>query len=439
MELFPPFEETIAGALASIRSGRRSCREVLESCLDRIDAREADVRAWAFLDRDGARSQADRLDADLRAGRPIGPLGGIPIGVKDIIDVKGLPSAHGRPGWEGTISQDDAAMVRMLRNRGAVILGKTVSTPYAWIDPPPTRNPWDLGRTPGGSSSGSAAAVAEGMCLGALGSQTGGSITRPASFCGVCGFKPAFGRMPGDGILPLSPSLDHPGPIARTVGDLALMADVPLAPKAGPTRIGRLRGFFEERSEPAMLDAMEHATAALIQAGIRVVEAPLPDHFPEFARHHFAIMSAEAATFHRRDFESDPARFPTRMTALIEAGLRVSAVEYLEAKRFQDAFRHEFDAIFNEVDALLTPAALGPAPTPETTGDPAFNSPWSLAGLPTITHPIGLDPEGLPLGLQLVGAAPPDLGASLFGLALRTERAIRLAAGAPELPPPGQT
>jgi aspartyl-tRNA(Asn)/glutamyl-tRNA(Gln) amidotransferase subunit A len=425
---------------------------VLERCLARIDEHEHEVLAWAFLDRDGARAQADRLDTEFRAGLPIGPLGGIPIGIKDIINVAGLPTEYGVPGWLDlycsvlskpeadelvgcTTPEHDAPIVADLRARGAVILGKAVTTPYAWIDPPPTRNPWNLERTPGGSSSGPAAAVACGMCLGALGSQTGGSITRPASYCGVAGFKPTYGSWSTEGVFPLAPSLDHPGPIARTVADLALLANLRPAVADRPLTIGRLRHWFDERTEPAMLDAMEQATAALKAAGHRVVRLTMPGQFPEIAANHVTILSAEAAVGHDRSLELHPECYPPRISKLIEDGRRVSHVDYRSAKVFQDWTRGLFDGHLGEVDALLPPAAPGPAPGPETTGDPVLNSPWSFLGMPTITHPIGLSADGLPLGLQLIGRAGPEGEAALFGVALRTEAALRKAAGAAELPP----
>lgn len=448
MDLFPPIDSTLLGTLDALCSGRTTCRRVLEACLARIDECESEIHAWVVVDRDGARAEADRIDAELETGRPMRPLTGIPIGVKDIMNVRGQPTEFGVPGWLGLASEEapedrarcapehDAVVVADLRARGTLILGKSVSTPYAWIDPPPTRNPWNLDRTPGGSSSGPAAAVASGMCLGALGSQTGGSITRPASYCGVAGFKPTFGSRSTEGILPLSRSLDHPGPIARTVADLALLADVAIAdPGEKPLTIGRLHDWFDPRTEPTMLDAMSRATAILSAAGLRVTEVPLPGLFAEFPSNHYTIMSLEASTFHRRDLEKNPARYPARIRTLIEDGQRVTGAEYWLALSFQDRFRTEMVALLSEVDVLLTPAALGPAPDTSTTGDPSFNSPWSLAGFPTITHPIGLSPDGLPLGLQLIGRPGPEGEASLFAAALRTEAAIRSAAGAPELPP----
>src|SRR5436190_19232511 len=209
-----PEPTTITAAAEFIRTGELTPSDLLEQCLARVDRYEERVRAWVYIDREGAREQAARLTAEVKQNYR-GPLHGIPVGIKDIIDVFDMPTGCGSKRWAQSYARRDATCVERLRQAGAVILGKTVTTAYASFDPPVTRNPWNLERTPGGSSSGSAAALACGMCLGALGSQTGGSITRPASYCGVAGCKPTHGRVSGDGVLPLSPSMDHPGPMAR--------------------------------------------------------------------------------------------------------------------------------------------------------------------------------------------------------------------------------
>src|SRR5436853_3402851 len=214
---------TIQSASEAIRNGLLTPVELLEACLERIDRYEPRIKAWVFVDRELARAQAEAATAELGQGRWRGPLHGIPLAIKDIYDVFDWPTAAGSRLWSQSIARRDATVVERLRQAGAVFLGKTVTTQYASFDPPPTRNPWNLERTPGGSSSGSAAALACGMCLGALGSQTGGSITRPAAYCGVTGCKPTFGRVSTRGVLPLAPSLDHVGPLARCVPDLAVL------------------------------------------------------------------------------------------------------------------------------------------------------------------------------------------------------------------------
>lgn len=409
----PMPDETIAANGLQIWNRERRPSEVLEACLTRIAEREPRVRAWAVVDRDGARAQAGAFEGPRSETVWRGPLHGIPIGIKDIIDVAGLPTACGASRWKDRTAAADAPIVARLRRAGAIIVGKTVTTPYAWVDPPPTRNPWDLDRTPGGSSSGSAAALACGMVLGAIGTQTGGSITRPASFCGVCGLKPTYGRLPVEGILPFAPSLDHPGPLARTIADLELLwmaladRDAREARTAGPrgaaVRLGRLRGLFDEQAEPVIREAFERALEALRGAGVVVRDAPPKCDFDAVLTQHRIIMSSEASAVHESDLRAHPEDYPPRITALIEEGLGHSAAVYLRAKEHQAAMKRAIEASFEGVDALVTPAALGPAPGPETTGDPVFNSPWSYTGLPTVTLPMGLSPDGLPLGMQLIG------------------------------------
>src|SRR5262245_4867483 len=218
-----PEPMTITDAAGFTRRGALTPVELLEQCLARIDRYEDRVRAWVYVDRDGAREQAARLTAELKRNEYRGPLHGIPVGVKDIIDVFDMPTGCGSKLWANSYARRDATVVERLRQAGAVIMGKTVTTAFASFDPPVTRNPWNLDRTPGGSSSGSAAAVACGMCLGALASQTGGSITRPASYCGVYSLKPTYGRVSVDGVLPLAPSMDHVGAMANCVRDVATL------------------------------------------------------------------------------------------------------------------------------------------------------------------------------------------------------------------------
>src|SRR5437879_3125613 len=257
---------TIHKAAEEIRQGRLSPSELLEDCLSKIDRYEPKVQAWVFVDRESARAQCDALTQELKHGQYRGPLHGVPLGIKDIFDVFDWPTAAGSQLWKQSIARRDATVVARLRQAGAVFLGKTVTTQYASFDPSPTRNPWNLTRTPGGSSSGSAAAVACGMCLGALGSQTGGSITRPASYCGVAGCKPTFGRVSVNGVVPLAYSMDHPGPMALCVWDLAVLLQtiedplfsniwpvddllVKLNGPSEPPHLRRIRGLFEDQAE----------------------------------------------------------------------------------------------------------------------------------------------------------------------------------------------
>ena len=434
MKLFPDDHETISGTARRLRQGETTCVDVVQSCLERIEQREHEVRAWVIVDRDGALAQAVERDAELQAGRDRGPLHGIPIGVKDIIDVKGLPTACGIAGWEGNSDPIDAAIVARLRAAGAIILGKTVSTPFAWIDPPVTCNPWNLERTPGGSSSGSAAAVACGMCLAALGTQTGGSITRPAAFCGVAGMKPTYGYIDNQGIFPLAPTLDHPGVIARAVADLRLIFEVCRRPdlpaeQDGPwvrgavdrPRLWRPLGLFGKLASPEMATALNSALVCLSDAGAEVQNSdntgalaihilePLLRILEPLLRDHRVILASEAAATHRGLEYANPPAYPERIDELLREGDDVRAVDYLRACEQRKKYRVAEEVMFMLVDALVTPAALGAAPDRSTTGDPVFNSPWSLLGLPTVSFPIGLSADGLPLAVQLIGRTGFDL------------------------------
>ena len=439
---FPSQSESIAAVSEQVRRRERSAVELVEQCLRRVDELESQVRAWVIVDREGALDQARKLDAELAADRPRGPLHGIPIGIKDIIDVAGFPTTAGSNLLANNVAKSDATIVERLRQAGAVILGKTVTTQFASFDPPVTRNPWDLDRTPGGSSSGSAAAVACGMCLGAIGSQTGGSITRPAAFCGVAGCKPTLGRVSTAGVMPLAPSMDHPGPIARCVRDLAILLDAiagpdardPLCstqpaprlsaeldrPLARPPRLGILRGMFWDMAEDSARESLTRAVDVLKTRGAIVREIAMPSSFANVLRSHVVIMSVEAAAEHEERFQQHAADYLPKIRGLVEAGLHMSAPDYVRAKQHQRLLSRDILTCFHDADVLLTPATLGPAPDTSTTGDPAFNSPWSFTGLPTISIPVGLGPGGLPLSIQVVAQLFEEL--QLFRIAHWCER-----------------
>lgn len=437
LELSPRASATIAGTSSAIRRSERTCTEVLEECLTRIDAGDAEVRAWVMVDHVGARARARRLDEDLAAGRWRGPLHGIPLGIKDIIDVAEMPTAAGYGPWSGRVATADAPIVRQLRRAGAVIVGKTTTTQFAWIDPPATLNPWNLAHTPGGSSSGSAAAVACGMCLGSLGTQTGGSIIRPAAFCGVAGFKPTHGLLPLRGIMPFAPSLDHPGPLARTVGDLELLWSVlsrnpSEVSSPAPPRCGRLRGLFEERAEIEAVRVLDSTIAALRAAGAEIVEILLPADFNEILASHRTIMAAQAALRHQARMAASPATYLDHIGNLVREGLTIPAVDYLRARADQRDWARVCTELFGanaiastRIDSLICPAATGPAPlrTIGTTGDPVLNSPWSYTGLPAVCFPVSMSSNGLPIGVQLVGLPRSDT--SLLAVARWCEQQLQ--------------
>ena len=455
LRLFPTEDETIEGTGRALRERRRTCRDVLDQCFAQIEEWEPKVHAGVVVDRDGAAQQARRLDEELAACEDRGPLHGIPLGIKDIIDVAGFPTGCGVQRWAQGPAEADAVLVAKLRAAGAVILGKTVTTPYAWVDPPITRNPWQLDRTPGGSSSGSAAAVACGMCLGTVGTQTGGSITRPASFCGIAGHKPHYLDVDSEGILPFAPSLDHPGPLARTVADLSLIDKVirshpwpergPERPRSyaplrrlasaerleGPTqsapRIGCLGGPFRDLAERPMRQAMDNAVDVFRASGAEVTSTTLPVEFDEVIAAHRTIMASEAAAFHEHRLAAMPEDYPPKIAALVAEGLTIPATHYVRAQETLWSTRRKITDLLQNFDVLIAPAALGEAPDPSTTGNPVFNSPWSLWGLPTITFPIGLSDAVLPLGIQLVGSDLRFKIRALFRTASWCEDAVRRA------------
>jgi Asp-tRNA(Asn)/Glu-tRNA(Gln) amidotransferase A subunit family amidase len=429
---------TLHAAGDDIRTGRLTPVDLLEACLERIDRLEDRVHAWVFVDSKGARAEAERLTAELRHGNWHGPLHGIPIGIKDIFDVVDWPTAAGSRLWKDRIAGRDATVVRQLREAGAIFLGKTVTTQYASFDPPPTRNPWDLSRTPGGSSSGSAAALACGMCLGALGSQTGGSISRPASYCGVAGLKPTFGRISTDGVVPLAASMDHVGVMARCVGDLGILFQTIADPESGkeaaaalPPRLGRLRGIFENRADASVLRMMDETCDRFKARGAAIIEVMLPAGFADVTARHRTVMAVEAAAFHETRLREVPHDYDANIRALLEEGLACRPPEYARCKEVQRQLREDMLACFTNTDALLTPATTGPAPDAATTGDPLFNSPWSFTGLPTVCFPGGRAPDGLPLGIQLVGA--PWSESRLLSTAAWCESAFGFEAGEPPL------
>lgn len=448
-----PSQVTISQATAEMRSGRLSPLDLLESCLERIRRFESQVHAWVLVDQEGARAEARRLASAAAQSNWRGPLHGIPIGIKDIVDVAGWPTRAGSPLRHGHQAESDAPLVARLRAAGAIILGKTVTTEFASFDPSPTRNPWNPDRTPGGSSSGSAAAVAVGMCLGAIGSQTGGSITRPASYCGVAGCKPTLGRVSTTGMVPFSFHLDHPGPIARCVADLALLLDTvsgydpadPVSVDAPPTSslaacgrsqppiIGLVEEYFLERASAASRAATLKAVSALRAGGARVVAVRLPASFCDVELLHRRVMAVDAAEYHRPCFTANRDQYGPNLSKLLDEGLATSAVDYSRALAHQLRFRRDMLAVLQGVDCLLTPATETSAPGVETTGDPRFNSPWSYSGLPTVSIPCGLTDEPMPVALQLIG--PPFAEAALLGVAAWCERQLAFDAIPPLLRP----
>jgi Asp-tRNA(Asn)/Glu-tRNA(Gln) amidotransferase A subunit family amidase len=411
----PPLVE----AAEAIRAKRLAPLELVECCLDRIRKWDERIHAWVLVDESGARRAAEQAASEIRHGHWRGPLHGVPLGVKDIIDVAGLPTKAGSPLRENHLAEKDAPLVARLRECGAIVLGKTVTTEFAGFDPPETRNPWNLDHTPGGSSSGSAAALAAGMCPLALGSQTGGSITRPAAFCGVAGLKPRYGVLPLEGIVPLAYHLDHPGPLARTAADLRVFWHAyhgaahgdsqPIADwtsRLGPPRLVKLEGYFWNEAAPDVRASVDAALATLARAGAEIAPYDWSE-ITQVHSMHRRIMAVEAAEFHRSNFAKGPASYKPKNREIIEEGLAISAVDYAAALAAQRDLKFRLRETLPRLgaDAFVLPATSTTAPGRESTGDPKFNSPWSYSGLPVVNIPCGLAPNGLPCGLQLVGLA----------------------------------
>lgn len=413
---------------------------LLDALLKRIDEFDGEVRAWCYLDVDRARSQAASLTEEAAAGRLRGPLHGVPIGLKDVFHARGMPTLADSRALDPDPRQEDATVTARLRAAGAIILGKLHTAEFALADPPPTRNPWNLSHTPGGSSSGSGAAVAARMIPAALGTQTVGSTLRPAAYCGVAGLKPTYGRLSRFGLYAVSWTLDHPGIIARGVDDLALLYSVlagpdprddttlPDTPDVGtgelddvPPRIGLLRDFFMEKSEPVVQRAIDAAEARFRDAGAAVRVLPLPQGFELMAPASRIIMQAELATVHARRYVERAERYGPRLRLAIETGTLISAGYYHQALRVRRMMRERLLDLFADVDVLLMPATPGPSPEGiASTGDATLLGPWSFVGYPALSINAGLSPEGLPVGLQLV--APPLAEERLFRAAAWCER-----------------
>ena len=402
---------------ARVRERRSSAASVAREFARTIQARDGDVQAWAHLDLPRAFDRAESLDA--ATAQPHEVLRGVPIGIKDIIDVGRMPTRFGSPIHETAApALTSAACVDALERAGAIIPGKTVTTEFAYYTPGKTRNPWNTAHTPGGSSMGSAAAVACGMVAGALGTQTNGSVIRPAAFCGVVGYKPSFGLVSNHGTLDPWPTLDHTGVFARNVADATLLASVVAKPGAVSSnillpshapRLAVVRSPVWQLAQPAQRGALDTAASALTHAGARVETLELPAAFDDAHRSHFVIMAYEGA----RHFSELQQRFrnlmSARFNALLDEGAAIGREEYDAALEASAALRKTFGELIGGFDAILTPPAAGEAPgTLEETGSPAFCTIWTLLGVPAITIPMALGPAGLPLGLQIVSASLAD-------------------------------
>jgi amidase len=402
-----PNRLSAAAAIARLGSGTLTAEALMHACLDRA-AERADVKAWIWLDAEQALAQARTAD---RAHRP-GLLAGLPIGVKDVIDTADMPTEHGSPIYRGNRPFADAACVALVRMAGGTIMGKTVTTEFANRFPGATVHPHNPAHTPGGSSSGSAAAVADFQVPAAFGTQTGGSTIRPAAFCGIVGYKPSFGEFARGGIKLQCHNLDTLGILCREVADLpplrAALLAAPLRPldsvSAAP-RVGLCRTPAWERADAATQALIERTASRLASAGARVAEISFAAPFADIVEHHRRIFNFEAARNYAYEYEQHNELVSRVLRdTVLTPGRELPLAAYVEAIETAEAFRRHLDDIFADVDVLLTPSAAGEAPEGlGSTGDPSFNSIWTLAWTPCVTLPAGTGPKGLPLGIQLVG------------------------------------
>lgn len=394
-------------AARMIASGELSSEALVRSCLERIAAREPVVKAWAHFDADSALAAARACDA----AKPKGPLHGVPVAVKDVIDTCDMPTRMGSPIYEDHRPATDAACVAILRAAGAVILGKTVTAEFAGIAPGATTNPHDPARTPGGSSSGSAAAVADFMAPLALGTQTGGSVIRPASFCGVVGFKPSFGLVSRVGVKFCAESLDTIGVIARSVADARLtwraLVGLPhsLAPDLrDPPRFALVKTHHWPKASADSVAAVENAIARMQARGAVFDEIVAPPEFSELSRARTVINDYERARALAWEKSEHPAKISAAMTRVIDNGWSISFEAYLQAQRTAEHWRAWLDIHAQGYDALIGAAVNGEAPPGlTTTGDTSFQEIWTVLHVPTITLPLSLGASGMPLGVQLIG------------------------------------
>jgi Asp-tRNA(Asn)/Glu-tRNA(Gln) amidotransferase A subunit family amidase len=415
-------------AAQGIRDGVFSSRDLVQSCIAQIQAREPEVQAWAYFDAEHALTQATKADEDRAAGKPMGPLHGVPVGIKDIIDTGDMPTEDGTPLHAGRNPWHDAKVVDLLRTAGAVIMGKTVTTEMATLAPGKTRNPHNPEHTPGGSSSGSAAAVAAGMVPLAIGTQTNGSLIRPAAYCGVFGFKPTRGLISRQGILRQSAPLDQPGGFARSIDDIALLGEVlsaydPDEPGMTPRApVPMLRLCNEEPPMPPTLALVKTPWWPQLDADTRdgfdelvehlsgkVGEFVLPDSAAAVLDWHKSVMEADIAANYEADYERGADKLSVSLKELIERGCNVKAVDYIKSLARIPVVTEALDEIFDRFDAILTPAVAGAAPHGlESTGSPMYCTLWTYCGMPAISLPLLQSGNGLPVGVQLVGRVGDD-------------------------------
>jgi Asp-tRNA(Asn)/Glu-tRNA(Gln) amidotransferase A subunit family amidase len=403
---------TASQAARLLQARTLSAQTLLTACLEQIAAREPQVLAWREYDAARAMEQARALDR----GPVRGPLHGLPLGVKDLFDTRDFASGYGSPIYQQHRPINDAAAVALCRDAGAIVLGKTVTTEFATFSPGSTRNPHNPAHTPGGSSSGSAAAVAAHMVPLALGTQTAASVIRPAAYCGVVGFKPSFGLIPRAGVKSLSESLDTVGGFGRSVDDVALLTSVMAnAPQwralsaARPPRIGVCQTPWWDQASPAAQRAFDSAIGKLQAKGAQVLDVVLADAIASLVEVHDELMCAEAFKALADERLNHRELLSERLVSMLERGSRMTFEDSVRHRAQVASARHQLGRGFASYDLLITPSACGEADLGlERTGDPLFSRVWSLLGVPSLNLPVGVGDQGLPLGVQLIGPVMGD-------------------------------
>lgn len=405
----PLNELSATEAANAIANGSATSEALVAACLERIAASDDRILAWIALNRDAALVQARVLDRMPRRSR----LHGVPVGIKDVIDTFDYPTQYNSPIYDDYQPKADAACVALLRRAGCVILGKTVTTEFANIQPAQTRNPWNLEHTPGGSSSGSAAAVADRMVPLSLGTQTAGSTIRPASYCGTFAIKPSFGSVSRTGVKPLAESLDTIGLFARSPDDLEAATEIltgrlPAASVDGPPRVGFCRTANWDKLDHAMQGALVAFTQSLERAGATVKDVEIAT-LDQLSADHSTIMGFESARALAWEYAAFPDKLSPALFQRLQAGWAVSRDQYDAVRSNAGRGREALRELFQTFDFLVTPSASGAAPLLATTGDSLFNRAWTLLGNPCLALPLKRAPNGLPLGVQLVGALENDM------------------------------
>ncbi len=411
---------TATNAARKIAAGEFTAEALVRACLDRVNEREQTIGAWEYIDPDAVIAEAKHRDSE----QPRGPLHGIPVGIKDIIDTANMPTRRGSPIYADNQPDADAACVAAIRSAGAIIMGKTVTTEFATFTPGKTVNPLNVAHTPGGSSSGSAAGIADFMVPIAYGTQTSGSVIRPSSFCGLCGFKPSFGAVTRQGVLTIVPSFDCVGYMARCFDDLSLTHRVvtgmpPLPLNDGlnrAPRIGICRSHQWPRADPASVDALEAATQRLAELGATIEDISLPAHFAGLEAAHATIMDVALSQSLRGEYDKHRDLLSDRLRERMERGMATSTNRFLEALALAARCRTDIAPLLADWDGFLTPSAVGEAPEGfAVTGVPTFNMVWTLLHLPCVTVPGLTGPAGLPVGVQLVTGHGGDLSLLALG------------------------